>query len=108
MLEERRWLEYAQRLRRERRGVVRDARGEVASRLLAIATTGGARSLGLATGALEAGRWADLLAVDLDHPSLAGVRPEELGAALVFGGDNGALAAVAVAGRWRDRGRAES
>src|SRR5579864_5343875 len=70
MLEEMRWLEYGQRLRAESRGLLRDSAGEVATSLLRAATVGGARALGLPCGEIAAGCWADLAAIDLDHPAL--------------------------------------
>ena len=108
MLEEMRWLEYGQRLGLEKRGVVTDAGGQAASRLLDIATVGGASSLNVEAGRLEAGAWADLIAVDLRHsllrdPVLQGSgrhEPEQIEAAIVFGGSEQIIDAVAVAGRW--------
>jgi formimidoylglutamate deiminase len=101
MLEEARWLEYGQRLAGERRGVLRDAGGEVGGRLLDATTAGGARALGLETGEIAPGRWADFVAIDLDHPALAGADgPDALAAALVFGAPDGVVAATCVGGRW--------
>lgn len=104
MLEEARWLEYGQRLAAERRGMLVDAGGSVARALLAAATEAGARALGLDAGRIEPGRWADLVAIDLDHPSLAGVDPDAALDALVFGAGNAAVAATCVGGRWRESG----
>ncbi len=100
MLEEMRWLEYVQRLARERRGVVRSPDGEVAAALLGIATAGGAASLGLDCGRLEAGAWADFAVVDLGHPALTGCAAEGLAAALVFGASEETIVATAVGGAW--------
>jgi formimidoylglutamate deiminase len=100
MVEEARWLEYGQRLAGERRGVLAAADGSLAPGLLAAATSGGARALGLPAGELAPGRWADLLLLDLDHPDLAGAGAETLLAAFLFGAGNGAVAATAVGGRW--------
>jgi formimidoylglutamate deiminase len=100
MLEEMRWLEYGQRLARERRGVLRGAAGGVADRLLACATMAGAAALGVPAGDIAAGRWADFVAVDLGHPSLAGWRPETLAAALVLGAADGVVSGTCVGGRW--------
>jgi formimidoylglutamate deiminase len=105
MVEEARWLEYGQRLAGERRGVLAAADGTavdgaVAPLLLAAATAGGARALGLAAGEIAAGRWADLLLLDLDHPDLAGAGADTLLAAFLFGAGNDAVAATAVGGRW--------
>jgi formimidoylglutamate deiminase len=104
LLEEMRWLEYGQRLRGESRGVLRDAGGAVAANLLRAATSGGARALGLPCGELAPGRWADLVAVDLGHPSLAGWEPATLLESLIFGAGAEAIVATAVGGKWRRRG----
>ena len=70
-LEEARWLELAQRLRGEARGVLRDAEGQVGRGLLHAATAGGAAALGVEAGAIAAGRWADFLTLDLNAPALS-------------------------------------
>jgi formimidoylglutamate deiminase len=103
LLEEMRWLEYGQRLRREGRGALRDARGAVAPVLLDAATRGGARALGLPAGAVAPGRWADFVTIDLDAPALAGWEPETLLESLVFGAGEEAIAATCVGGRWQER-----
>jgi formimidoylglutamate deiminase len=99
MLEEMRWAEYGQRLAREERGVLVDEHGEVARRLLAAATLGGARSLGVRAGAIEAGAWADFVALDLAALELAGWTSETLLESLVFGASERALAGTWVGGR---------
>ena len=98
MLEEMRWLEYAQRLRTESRGVLRNAEGDVARPLFEIATRGGARALGLEAGVLEPGAWADLLTIDLARPALAGWSEDTLLAAWILGDQE--VAEVMVGGRW--------
>ncbi|HVF62102.1 MAG TPA: formimidoylglutamate deiminase [Thermoanaerobaculia bacterium] len=103
MFEVMRWLEYGQRLRREGRGALRDERGAVAPVLLDAATRGGARALGLPTGAIAPGLWADFVAIDLDTPALAGWEPETLLESLVFGAGEEAIAATCVGGRWQER-----
>ncbi len=103
MLEEMRWLEYGQRLRGESRGALRDAGGDVARTLLHAATTGGASALGLPCGELTAGRWADCVAIDLEHPSLDGADAASLLPALLFGAGDDAIVATAVAGTWQQR-----
>ncbi|HEX2253705.1 MAG TPA: formimidoylglutamate deiminase [Thermoanaerobaculia bacterium] len=100
MAEEARWLEYGQRLAGERRGALRDANGRVAPVLMAAATRGGARALGLPAGDLVPGHWADFALLDLDHPSLARADAGTLAAAFLFGAGNAAVTASAVAGRW--------
>ncbi|MEO7475769.1 MAG: amidohydrolase family protein, partial [Gemmatimonadales bacterium] len=104
MLEEMRWLEYAQRLRGELRGALPDASGAVAPALLAAATTGGALALGVPTGRITPGSWADFAAVSLAAPSLTDVPPERLLEALVFGAGNEVIAGTYVGGRWRATG----
>ncbi len=104
MLEEMRQLEYVQRLRSERRGVLRNRDGAVAPALLAAATRNGARSLGLPGGEIVAGQPADFVAIRLDTPALAGVLADELLEALVFGSGNEAIAGTIIGGEWRPTG----
>jgi formimidoylglutamate deiminase len=99
MLEEMRWAEYGQRLAREERGVLVDEHGEVARRLLSAATLGGARALGVRAGAIEAGAWADFVALDLGAHELDGWTGETLLESLVFGACERALAGTWVGGR---------
>ena len=105
-LEEMRWLEYAQRLRLEKRGVVLDGEGFSARRLIDIATRGGARALGSDAGVLAVGAPADFVTVDLGvselahgHPPEDGERHPGLAETLVFGAGNGVFAETYVAGR---------
>jgi cytosine/adenosine deaminase-related metal-dependent hydrolase len=112
MLEEWRWLESGLRRAGERRGVLREpGTGSVARTLLDASTAGGARALGLDAGEIAPGRWADFVAIDLDHPDLAGDEDgdfpdaDALAAALVFGAGDGVVAGTCVGGRWdRDPG----
>jgi len=102
LLDEARQLEGHLRLARLRRAVLDPGGGTVdglAARLLGMATVEGARSLGLATGTLDAGAPADFFTVDLAHPSLVGASAESLLASIVLGGDKAAVREVAVAGR---------
>ncbi len=64
------------------------------------ATAGGARSLGMPAGRIAEGCWADLVAIDLDAPSLAGWSEETLLDGFIFGTRDDAVAEVAVGGRW--------
>jgi formimidoylglutamate deiminase len=100
-IEEMRWLEYGQRLRRELRGALIDPGGEVAPTALDAATSGGAAALGVGAGRIAPGEWADLAAVDLTVSSLSGVPAEGLLDAIVFGAGNGAIAGTFVGGKWR-------
>lgn len=103
--EEVRTLEYVQRVADERRGVVRDAHGRTAEPLLAIASLGGAQSIGVDSGTIATGRLADLCAVSVSHPTLAGTAPAELATALVYGCSTEVVAATCVGGHWLDSPR---
>ena len=94
-------MEYGQRLRSQRRGVLADARGGVAACLLDAATSGGAAALGIGQGRIAPGEWADFVAVNLGAVPLAGEPAEGLLEALVFGAGNEAIAGTFVGGKWR-------
>jgi formiminoglutamate deiminase len=100
-IEEMRWLEYGQRLRAERRGALADPRGGVAASLLEAATSGGAAALGLGSGRIAPGEWADFVAVNLNAVPLAGEPSEGLLEAITFGGGNEVVAGTFVGGKWR-------
>ena len=102
MIEELRWLEYAQRLKSETRGVLADASGNVGKELFRAATTGGARALRLDAGKIDPGQWADFFTIDLGTPAFAGCDETTLLDAFVFGAGNEVVSATCVGGRWRD------
>lgn len=104
-LEDMRWLEYAQRLSTQSRGVLRDGDGNVGRTLLQAATVNGARALDVEAGRIAPGLWADLVAVDLNAPSLAGWEPDTLLDALIFGASEETVAATCVGGRWMEHRR---
>jgi formimidoylglutamate deiminase len=87
-LEEIRLIEYHERLRTLRRVVLAErgehGRADVAPRLLSMGTVAGARSLRLEAGDIADGALADLIAIDLDHPALAGWTPASLPALLAL------------------------
>ena len=99
-IEEMRWLEYVQRLATQSRGVLRDRRGDVARNLLETATAGGAKALGVETGRIETGLWADLTAIDLGSPLLVGWTTETLLESMIFGATEEVVAATCVGGVW--------
>jgi len=102
MTEEMRWLEYAQRLDTQSRGVYRNEDGNVASALLDCATKNGAAALGIDAGQITPGYWADFASIDLTHPSLNGEMGHGLLDAYVFGTGDGVVTATCVAGQWQD------
>lgn len=99
-LEELRWAEYSARMRYQRRRVC--VAGELASPgplLLASGTTTGARALGLSSGEIAPGRPADLVAINLNHRSLAGWAREDLLDVLFFGASAEVIVGTWVQGR---------
>jgi formimidoylglutamate deiminase len=85
-IEELRWAEYSARMRYQRRRVlVADAMASPGPLLLDYGTRGGAKALGIETGVIAPGMLADLVAVDLKHPALAGWNVEDLLDVLFFG-----------------------
>ena len=101
LLDEARQLEGHLRLLRLRRNVLAPEASEpsaLGQRLLEVATSGGARSLGVPVGSIEPGRPADFFTVDRNHPSLLGLPDAALIAGVVFGGTPGAIREVVVQG----------
>ncbi len=93
LLEEARAVELDERLASGRRGQHRPVD------LLAAATRGGMRSLGWDAGAVEPGRLADLVAMRLDSPRLAGAGRDDLLAAVVFAAAAADVTDLVVGGR---------
>ena len=84
--EELRSLEYSQRLALRGRAVLAGAAGASTGRsLFDGALAGGARALGVPAG-LAVGRPADLVSLDLDHPSLAGRSDDRVLDSWIFAG----------------------
>lgn len=88
LLEDARELEYHERLRRLRRGLIG------AETLFTCATQHGAESLALPDNR------ADFFTVDLNHPSIAGCRLEHLLPAIVFGAKPDAIRDTVVGGEF--------
>lgn len=94
LFEEARAVELDERLASRRRGLHRPAD------LLRAATRDGMRTIGWAdAGAIEPGRLADLVAVRLDSPRLAGTPDGDVVAALVFAATAADVSHVVVGGR---------
>ncbi|MFQ5985234.1 MAG: formimidoylglutamate deiminase [Alphaproteobacteria bacterium] len=99
--EELRWLEYGQRLLHRRRNIATPpGGGSVGAELYRRALSGGARALGRAIGALEAGAFADLVVLDAEQAQLLGRQGDLLLDALIFSGNANPVRDVMVAGRW--------
>ncbi|MEO7205489.1 MAG: formimidoylglutamate deiminase [Steroidobacteraceae bacterium] len=103
--EELRWLEYQQRLRKKRRGVLA-AKSEphVGTRLWRDAAENGARALGQPVGRIAVGCRADWLMLDAQHPSMAGASASTALDRLLFAGADKAIRDVMVGGQWMVRG----
>lgn len=98
-IEELRWLEYGQRLLTGRRGCFADRDGLGASLWRRVAG-GGAAVLGMQLGALEAGAFADIVALDPASSIFAGAEgPAAVLDALVTGGDGRCIEQVWIGGR---------
>jgi formimidoylglutamate deiminase len=99
--EELRWLEYQQRLRKRRRGVLAtSSESHVGTRLWRDAALGGAQAIGQAVGTIDVGRRADWLVLDASHPAMAWAVAENALDRLVFAGAEKAIRDVMVGGRW--------
>lgn len=94
--EELRLLEYGQRLTRRGRNMLAGGEGRSTGADIYVASAdGGAAALGVA-GGLAVGAAADIISLDLGHPSLAGKRDDELLDAYIF-----AAGRSAIDGVWR-------
>lgn len=100
LLEDARELDYHLRLKQERRVLLdRIAGEEISKRLFRYATVGGAQSLRVHAGVLEAGYPADFFAIDLNDVSIAGSTVDELLSTVVFTLERTAVTDVVVNGR---------
>ncbi len=101
--EELRTLEYSQRLRDLARNVLVVGEGSVGQALYLGAAAGGARALGRASGAIAQGQFADLVAIDQNHPSLCALPLHQILDGLVFAAPDGIVTDLWSAGRHRVR-----
>jgi formimidoylglutamate deiminase len=93
-------LEYSERLLlRERAVAASDDERSVGATLLRASLAGGAQAVGRKLGALAPGHRADLVALDVEHPSLVGRRSEAVVDSWVFSGEGNPVDAVWVGGR---------
>ncbi len=99
LAEELRTLEYSQRYRAHARAVLCAPGKSVGRTLYDAALAGGARALGRDSGAIAAGQWADLSALNADNPALADLAGDTLLDAWIFAGGDNAVSDVWSAGR---------
>jgi formimidoylglutamate deiminase len=99
-IEELRWAEYSARMRYQRRRVlVADEIASPGPLLLNYGARRGAVALGLETGVIAPGMLADFVAVDLNHPSLAGWTKEDFLDVLFFGASSDVISQTWVQGK---------
>ncbi|MFI4987271.1 MAG: formimidoylglutamate deiminase, partial [Alphaproteobacteria bacterium] len=102
--EELRWLDYGQRLSRERRSLELEPPGTaLGTSLWRRALAGGAQALGQPVGGIAVGLAADLIVLDESHPALAGRSEDTALGSFVFASAKGAVRHVMVGGRWTVR-----
>lgn len=97
--EELRMMEFGHRARHERRGVMVNSQGSCAAAMMRAGTANGAAALKLNCGEIKAGAAADLVAIDLEHPTMLGCAPDAIADSFVFGSGNEAISGVWVGGR---------
>ncbi len=106
LCEELRTLEYSQRLRDHARAALATERMSTGRRLFEHVLQGGAQAAGRRTGRLEAGHWADMLALDTTSVVLRGFSGDAVLDAWIFAGDDSLVSDVWSAGRHKvQRGR---
>lgn len=99
-LEDARELDYHLRLAQQQRAVLDQIDDRpIAARLFDCATIHGAQALGVQSGSLRPGEYADMVSFDLGDISIAGHTPETLLPLVVFGANRTAIRDVVVNGR---------
>jgi formimidoylglutamate deiminase len=99
--QELRQFEWSQRIRVRRRNVLGVAGDQaVGTSLWARAAKGGAQALAQPVGAIEVGRRADLVVLNVADPALAGQDAEDVLDAAIFGPARAPVRDVMAAGRW--------
>lgn len=99
LVEELRTLEYSQRLRDTARAILAEPGRSTGGVLYEAGLDGGTTAAGRETGAIAPGLWADLCALALDNPVLAGRERDALLDSLIFAGGDGLVRDVWAAGR---------
>lgn len=99
LAEEMRLLDTTQRLRDHTRAALASSDQSAGRRIYQSICEGGAMSAGRESGVIGVGQWADLLALDMTHPDLAGLTGDTILDSFAFTGDNRMVADVWSAGR---------
>ncbi|TBX21186.1 formimidoylglutamate deiminase [Nioella sediminis] len=99
LAEELRQLDTSQRLRDHSRAALATPASSTGRRLFDAVNQGGAGSAGRQTGALAAGNWADMLALDTTHPDLEEMTGDTILDSYIFAGDDRMVRDVWSAGR---------
>jgi formimidoylglutamate deiminase len=99
LAEELRTLDYSQRLRDMSRAALATAEQSTGRVLYAGAVQGGAQAAGRASGAIEAGKLADLLALNGQAPDLTGREGDVILDSYIFAGDDRMITDLWSAGR---------
>ena len=99
LTEELRTLEYSQRLRDIVRNVMVAKEGSVGQCLYVGAALGGAQALGRKSGQIAVGNLADLTAIDLSHPTLCALAPDQVLDGLAFAAPDAVFTDLWSAGR---------
>jgi len=97
-------LEYSQRLRDRQRNVLAQENVATGHSVYTRALTGGAQALGRACGAIAAGNWADLVAIDSEHIQLCALTKEQLLDGWIFASNAKVVTDLWSAGRHCIRG----
>jgi formimidoylglutamate deiminase len=97
--DELRLLEFSERLRQERRNILRNDFQSCGRFLYEHAAISGAQALGQKCGVIETGNRADLIELDGEHPLLAGREDDAILDSLVFAGSREMIRTVYVAGQ---------
>ena len=99
-IEELRWAEYTARMRYQRRRIlIADEFASPGPLLLDYGTRSGAAALGIESGAIIPGAWADFVAIDLNHPAMQGWDADDLLDVLFFGASSEVVKYVWVQGK---------
>jgi cytosine/adenosine deaminase-related metal-dependent hydrolase len=102
--EELRTLEYGQRLREQRRNRLGPEGESTGRHLFDMARRGGARALGVASGALAVGNTADIVILEDAHPALAWREDDQVIDSWIFAAGDGVVRDVFAGGRQVVRG----